>query len=82
MTMKVFLRNKQTRLYCAPSNQWAAATTHALPFSSVPQAARFAFEEKVPDAEIVVRCDVVDHEVALPLLPQWCDFDAPPRAAS
>jgi hypothetical protein len=73
--MKVFLRNKQTRLYCASSDKWVVATAQAIPFSSVPHAARFAFAEKILEAEIVIRSDIVDHEVALPVLPHWCNFD-------
>jgi hypothetical protein len=80
--MKVFLRNKQTRLYCAAPNGWAAATTHALLFTSVSHAARFAFDEKVTEAEIVVRCDLLDQEVAVPLVPEWCDLDRPRSAAA
>ncbi len=75
--MRVFLRSKKTRLYCAGSNGWADAIAQAVFFTSVPQAARFAFDEKVPGAEIVVRCDLLEQEVALPLLPQWCDFHEP-----
>jgi hypothetical protein len=73
--MKVFLRNKQTRLYCASSDKWVVVTAQAIPFSSVPHAARFAFAEKILEAEIVVRSDLVEQEVALPVLPQWCAFD-------
>jgi hypothetical protein len=73
--MRVLLRNKQTRCYYAGSNGWAAAIAQSFLFSSVPQAARFAFDEKVPEAEIVVRCDVLEQEVPLPLLPEWCDLD-------
>ena len=36
------------------------------------------FIEKVPEAEIVVRCDLLEQEVALPLLPEWCSLDQPP----
>ena len=71
--MRVLLRNKQTRLYCASSNGWTSATAQAILFTSVRQAARFALEERVPEAEIVVRCDLLEQEVALPLLPEWCD---------
>jgi hypothetical protein len=80
--MRVFVRNKQTRLYCAASNGWAAAMTHALPFTSVRHAARFAFDEKVPEAEIVVRCDLLEQEIAMPLLREWCDLDEPGSAAA
>jgi hypothetical protein len=82
LTMKVFLRNKQTRLYRAASNEWAAAIAQALIFTSVRQAARFAFDQKVPEAEIVVRCDVLQQEVPLPLLPEWCDLDEQDSAAA
>jgi hypothetical protein len=71
--MRVFLRNKQTRLYRADANGWAAAVAQALLFTSVRQAARFALDEKVPEAEIVVRCDLLEQEVALPLLAEWCE---------
>jgi hypothetical protein len=80
--MRVFLRDRQTRRYCASSSAWAVALARALVFSSVRQAARFAFEEKVPGAEIVVRCDLLEQEVALPLLPEWCDSPEPGRAAN
>jgi hypothetical protein len=80
--MKVFLRNKRTRLYRAASNEWATATTQALLFPSVCHAARFAFDEKVPEAEIVLRCDLLDHEIPLPLMPEWCDLEEPNSAAA
>jgi|NGEPerStandDraft_6_1074524.scaffolds.fasta_scaffold140899_2 hypothetical protein len=80
--MRVFLRNKQTRLYRAASNGWAAASEEALPFTSVRHAARFAFDEKLPEAEIVVRYDLLEQEVAVPLLPEWCDLDERDSAAA
>jgi hypothetical protein len=73
--MRVLLRNRQGRGYYAGSNVWAAAIAQALPFSSVRQAAKYAFDEKVLEAEIVVRCDLLEQEVALPLVAEWCDFD-------
>ena len=51
--MRVYLRNRQTRLYCASPKGWAVAIAQALLFSSVRQAARFAFHERVPETEIV-----------------------------
>jgi hypothetical protein len=45
----------------------------ALLFNTVGQAARFAFDEEVPEAEILLRCDLLDHEVSLPLLRELCD---------
>jgi hypothetical protein len=75
--MRVFLRNRQTRLYCASSNGWTIAMAHARLFSSVRQAARFAFDEKVPDAEIVMRSDLLEQDITLPLLPEWCDLREP-----
>jgi hypothetical protein len=72
--MRVLLRDKKSRRYYAGSNGWDAAIAQALLFTSVPQAAKFAFDEKVPEAEIVVRSDLLEQEVTLPLLPEWCDF--------
>ena len=73
--MKVLLRNRTTRLYCAGSNGWAAAAEQALDFTSVRRAARFARDEKLPETEVVVRYDLLAEEVALPLVPEWCDLD-------
>ena len=78
--MRVYLRNKKTRLYCASSSEWAPAMAQALLFPSVGQAARFAFDEKVPEAEIVLRYDLLDKEVSLPLLRELCDVGEPRSA--
>ena len=80
--MRVLLQSKQTGGYYAGSNTWAAPIAQALPFSSVRHAAKFAFDEKVPDAEIVVRCDLLEQEVAVPLVREWCDLDEPDSAAA
>jgi hypothetical protein len=53
----------------------------ALPFTSVPQAAKFGFDEEVREAEIVVRYDLLEQEVILPLLPEWCDLCQPASPA-
>jgi hypothetical protein len=79
--MKVFVRNKHTRLYCATGNGWAVAIAQALLFSSVGQAARFAFDERVPEAEIVMRSHLLEQEITLPLLPEWCELDEPRSVA-
>lgn len=57
------------------------AIAQALVFNSVRQAARFAFDEKVPQAEIVMRSQLLEQEITLPLLPEWCDLDEPRSAA-
>ena len=80
--MRVFLRNKKTRLYCAESNRWAAAVGQAIHFTSVPHAARFARDGKLAEVEVVLRCDLLEEEVAVPLVPGWCDFDQPDSAAA
>ena len=80
--MRVFVRNKQTRLYRAASNRWAVASEEALPFTSVRHVARFAFDEKVPEAEIVVRYDLLEQEVVVPLLREWCHLDEPDSAVA
>jgi hypothetical protein len=72
--MRVFLRSKKTHLYCAISSKWAAGTAQAFSFTNVSQAAKFGFDEKVPEAEIVVRYDLLEEEVALPLVAEWCQL--------
>ena len=72
--MRVFLRNKKTRLYCAESQEWVAALGQAREFSSVSHATRFAREEDLPGTEILVRCDLLAEEVTMPVLPEWRDF--------
>ena len=79
--MRVFVRNKQTGHYCAASHGWAVAKAQALLFPNVQQAARFAFDERVPQAEIVMRSEVLEQEITLPLRPEWCDL-AEPRAVA
>jgi hypothetical protein len=80
--MRVYLRNRESRLYYAASNGWAVAITQALVFRSVRQAARFAIDEKVPEVEIVLRSDLLEVEVTLPLLPEWCDLAEARSAAA
>jgi hypothetical protein len=80
--MRVFLRNTKTRLYCADSNGWAAAAGQAFDFTSVPHAARFALDERLPEIEIVVRYDSLEEEIAVPLVPEWCDLHHPDAAAA
>jgi hypothetical protein len=80
--MRVFLRNKKTRLYCAGANGWAAAIGQAVEFDSIPQATRFAIDGRMPETEVVVRCDLLAEEVALPLLPEWRDLEQPRSAAA
>ena len=75
LAMRVFLRNRKTRSYRADSNGWDAGAGQALDFTSVPHAARFTRDEKLAEAEIVVRYDLLAEEVALPLLPEWRNFD-------
>jgi hypothetical protein len=79
--MRVFLRNRQTHLYCAARNEWTVALAQALLFNSLPEAARFAFHHELSEAEIVVRYEVLDQEVTVPLLPEWCDLDQRRAAA-
>jgi hypothetical protein len=80
--MRVLLRNTKTRLYCADSNGWAAAAGQALDFTSVPHAARFALDGRLPELEIVVRYDSLAEEITVPLLPEWCDLRQADAAAA
>src|ERR1035441_9117132 len=79
--MRVILRNKRTRRCCAGPNEWVATDAQALHFPNVALATRFALDENLPDTELVIMYDVVPQEVALPLLPEWCNFGHPESAA-
>jgi hypothetical protein len=80
--MRVFLRDKKTRLYRAQSRDWTPSVGEALPFPGVPHAARFARDGNLPGLEIVVKYDTLPDEVAVPLVPEWCDFDQAGSAAA
>ena len=77
--MRVLLRHKKTRLYYVGLNQMDGEHNQARDFTSVPQAARFALAEGLPEVEIIVRSDYLASEVAFQPLPEWCELDkAPP----
>ena len=71
--MKVFLRDRKTRLYSAGTNEWVASVGQALDFETVAQATRLALDGNWPDLEMVVRYDVLPEEVAVPILAAWRD---------
>ena len=82
LKMRVFLRNKRTRLYCAGSNDWAVAMGQAVEFTSVRRAITFAVDGSMPETEVVVRYDLLAEEVTLPLVPEWRDCAQPNSAAA
>ena len=66
--MKVFLRSKTSRLFCAASDAWAVGEGQALEFCDVPHAAQFARDKCLLETEIILRCETLAVEVALPLV--------------
>jgi hypothetical protein len=73
--MRVFLRTKKAGLYYYGPGELGVGFGGALEFASVPAAARHAISEQLPDMEIVLRCDCLDREVPLSVMPMWCDLD-------
>jgi hypothetical protein len=73
--MRVYLRMRTTGLYYGGAGQGSARLDGAVEFASLPEAARYAIAQQLSDAEIVLRCDCVDREVPLPVMPIWCDMD-------
>ena len=73
--MRVLLRSCRTRLYYIGLNQCSARHEGALDFRNVGSAARFTFEEKLADMEIILHYDLCDGEISLPVLPEWCLFE-------
>jgi hypothetical protein len=73
--MRVLLRHKKTRLYYVGLNQMAGEHSQARDFTSVPQAARFALAEGLPEVEIIVRSDYLASEIPFQPLLEWCELD-------
>jgi hypothetical protein len=73
--MRVLLQDTKTRLYYACFNERHSESAQALDFVSIPDAAKFAFEEELRDMEIVLSYDHPHCEVHLPVLPEWCLLD-------
>ena len=80
LSMRVLLRNTRTLRYCTGSRGWVATAGQALEFASIPQAVRFALDEKLPGIEVVVEYNFLP-EVVVPLQHEWCNID-PSRSAA
>jgi hypothetical protein len=70
--MRVFLRTRKRGLYYRGDGQFSPELGEAREFPSVAAAAARALSDKLPDAEIAVRCDHLAQEVGLPVLAEWC----------
>ena len=73
--MRVFLKAKKTGLYYSGSGQPATELNQALEFANIAAAAKLALSENLLDVDISLRCDYLDREILLPLLPAWCGLD-------
>ena len=73
--MRAFVRNRETRFYRAAAKGWVIASQQTLGSTSVTQATEFVLEEKVPQAEIIVRFESHPHEFVVPVLPEYRDLD-------
>jgi hypothetical protein len=69
------VRNRETRFYRAAAKGWVIASQQTLGSTSVTQATEFVLEEKVPQAEIIVRFESHPHEFVVPVLPEYRDLD-------
>jgi hypothetical protein len=73
--MRVLLRSRRTKSYYIGPNQSGADVARALDFANVRSAAKFTFEENLPDMEIILRYDSYNSEIPLPVLAEWCLFE-------
>ena len=73
--MRVLLRNRWTKFYYVGPNQMDTEHEKGLDFGDVRSAAKFAFEERLPYMEIILRYDSCGGEIPLPVLAEWCLFD-------
>jgi hypothetical protein len=80
--MRVFLRNKESRLFWGVLVGCGAEREQAFDFGSVPRAARFALEESLTKVEIVLTCYLFPDEVTMPLVPEFCDLQQPDAKAA
>jgi hypothetical protein len=71
--MRVFLKTKGH--YYRGSNQAGVAPDDAVEFGSVAAATHFALTQHLPDAEIALKSDYLDHEIGMPVLREWCELD-------
>ena len=69
--MRVLLRNRRTTRYYVGPNEPGTGQERAVDFGNVGSAARFTLEEKLPDMEIILRYDLCDSEISLPVLAEW-----------
>jgi hypothetical protein len=71
----------KTGCYCAGAYEWVASAGEALDFSSVPKATRFALDENLSAAEIVLKSDLLPDEVVVPVLSEWCGLGCQQEAS-
>ena len=79
--MKVYLRDRKTKHYYAAFGRTSPATKHALDFTNVGLASKFALDLELPEMEIVLSYANHVHEVSLPVLLQWHEFESRRPAA-
>jgi hypothetical protein len=78
--MKVLLRNTNTGCYYSGLNGWVASAMEASDYASVQKATRFALDENLSAAEIVLKSDVLPDEVVVPVLSEWCGLGSEQEA--
>ena len=71
--MRVYLKTRG-HYYRGP-NHAGASSDEAVEFGSVAAATQCALTEHLPDAEIALRSDYLDHEIGMPVLREWCELD-------
>ncbi len=70
--MRVLLKTRGTDLYYRDAGELTANPDQALEFPSVAAAAKLALVQTLTETEIALRCDYLDTEIALPILPELC----------
>jgi hypothetical protein len=79
--MRVFLKSKRTGRYYSEASQPGTESGVARDFGTVRAATDFALAQQLQEMQIALRWDSWQHEILLPVLPEWRELEAKRAAA-
>ncbi len=79
--MRVLLKSKRTRRYYSEASQRGTESSAAQDFGTVGAATEFALAQQLQEMQIALWWDLLQHEILLPVLREWREFEAKSAAA-